>query len=68
VSYEEQVRITAALADAIERASAAVREMDRAREAGDSARLRVALGTYAACEDEMARLRKRQAELHHGRA
>jgi hypothetical protein len=68
VSYEEQRRITAALAAATERANEAAKELQRARESGDAARLRLAMGTYSGIEDEITKLKRRQAELYHGLA
>jgi hypothetical protein len=63
VSTDERIRITAALADAIERANTAVIEIDRARESGDGARLRRALTAYADLEEEMNTLRRKRAIL-----
>jgi hypothetical protein len=63
VSTDERVRIIVALADAIERANAAVIEIDRARESGDGARLRLALTAYADLEEEMNALRRKRSIL-----
>lgn len=68
MSAEEKVRLTAALVAAIERANEAVKELDRARESGDGARIRLAMSTYQACEDEITKIKRRQAELAHGLA
>jgi hypothetical protein len=63
VSTDERVRIIVALADAIARANAAVIEIDRARESGDGARLRLALTAYADLEEEMNALRRKRSIL-----
>lgn len=63
MSTDERVRIIVALADAIERANAAVIEIDRARESGDGARLRLALTAYADLEEEMNALRRKRSIL-----
>ncbi len=63
MSTDERVRIIVALADAIERANSAVIEIDRARESGDGARLRLALTAYADLEEEMNALRRKRSIL-----
>ena len=68
MSHEEKIRLTAALAAAIERANEAVKELDRARESGDVTRIRLAMTTYQSIEDEMTKIKRRQAELQHGLA
>lgn len=68
MSHEERVRLTAALADAVMRANEAVKELDRARESGDGARIRLAMTTYQSIEDEMTKIKRRQAQLEHGLA
>ncbi len=68
MSHEERVRLTAALADAVMRANEAAKELDRARESGDAARIRLAMTTYQSCEDAIVKIERRQAELQHGLA
>ena len=68
MSYEENRRLTAALADAVERANEASKELTRAQESGDAARIRLAMRTYAGIEDEITKIKRRQAELAHGLA
>ncbi len=68
MSHEERVRLAAALADAVMRANEAVKQLDHARESGDAARIRLAMTTYQSIEDEIAKVKRRQAELQHGLA
>jgi len=66
MSFAEKQRLRGALAGAIERANEASRELTRAREANDPARIRLAMTTYAAAEDGIKKIQRRLAELDHG--
>lgn len=68
MSLDERRRLQHALAEGIERANEASRELTRARESGDAARIRLAMTTYAAAEDEIKKVQRRLAELDHGLA
>jgi hypothetical protein len=68
MSYDEKIRLRAELAVAVERANEAAKELNRARESGDAARIRLAMSTYSAADDAIVKLKRRQAELEHGLA
>jgi hypothetical protein len=68
MSLAEKQRLRGALVAALERANEASRELNRARELNDAARIRLAMTTHSAAEDEITKIKRRQAELEHGLA
>ena len=68
MSLTEKQQLRGVLVAALERANEASRELNRAREANDAARIRLAMTTYSAAEDEIKKIQRRLAELDHGLA
>jgi hypothetical protein len=68
MSLDEKRRLRHDLTVALERANEASRELTRARESSDGARIRLAMTTYSAAEDSIKKLQRRLAELDHGLA